>query len=83
LSLNILRSTHAAEDQRASIIESKIVEIDCGSYELLFETGLEENDQMWCQFSFVASEEPNARILKADQQLRVPERLLLDAELAR
>jgi len=67
----------------ASIIESKIVEVASGSYELLFETGLEEIGRMWCQFSFVRNENPTPRILKADEQLKVPEDLLLAAELAR
>ena len=66
----------------ASIIESKIVEIASGSYELLFETGLEEIGRMWCQFSFVRNKNPTARILKADEQLKVPEHLLLGAEFA-
>src|SRR5260221_8418451 len=59
----------------ASISESKILEIDFGSYALTFETGFDDTGLMWCAFTFQKSDRPVARILRADPELNPSENL--------
>ena len=63
----------------ASITESKVVEINSGTYALTFETGFNDAHVMWCVFTFQESDRPIARILRAYPELNPPENLLLSA----
>jgi len=63
----------------AGITESKVIEINSGSYALMFETGFDDAQLMWCAFTFQKSNRPIAKILRADPELNPPKDLLLSA----
>jgi hypothetical protein len=63
----------------ASIIESRVIEINVGTYQLFFQAGFDEHEVMWCDFSFLETEKPTFAILKADGELNIPDELSLSA----
>lgn len=64
-----------------SVMETVKIDIPVGNYELLFTIKL-VNDVEHYTFSFVESENPMARVLKADDGLNVPVELLMVASPA-
>ena len=64
----------------ASITQGELFKIKRGSYSLLFETGFDDEDVMWRQFSFRECDNPIAKILRADEEMRYTDELCLSAE---
>ena len=52
-----------------SIIESRVIEMKPGTYQLLYQTGFDKQDVMWCEFGFRETEKPTFQILRADEEL--------------
>jgi len=67
-----------------SIADGKAIDIDEGTYELVFSAipSSENNGIDMYEFAFVKSENPQARILIADVELNPPEELLMVAKSA-
>lgn len=68
----------------ASVADSQQLDITEGSYELMFSAFKKANEESieTYEFVFIKSENPKARILKADKQLNPPEKLLMVANPA-
>lgn len=64
-----------------SISETVAIDIPEGNYEILF-TAKNANNIEHYTFSFLESENPTARILKADDELNLPNNLLMKANPA-
>jgi hypothetical protein len=65
-----------------SVIETQTTEIEPGSYNLVYQTGFDEQGRMWCEFDFSEAREPTFAILRADEELKIPVELLLSATAA-
>jgi hypothetical protein len=65
----------------ASIISGQAVDVPAGRYNLYYETG-KKGESLWCRFTFVPSDNPQAEILKADSVLKPPKRLTMKARPA-
>lgn len=66
----------------ASIGDSRQVQVSEGDYCLVYETGLDDKDEMWCSFSFIEAKEVQSLILKNDGELHPLTPLLMQAEPA-
>lgn len=66
----------------AGIGDSRLLDANPGGYSLIFETGYDENQGVWCWFSLVATPTSEAKILKADGDLNPPASLIMSAEPA-
>jgi hypothetical protein len=67
----------------ASIADSQPLELPEGHYQLVFNAISNKQDSLdTYEFIFIKSQNPSARILKADEQLSPPEVLLMDASPA-
>lgn len=65
-----------------SIMETKAIDIEEGMYELLFTVQRLENGLGHYSFAFIKSDNPMAKIIKADEELNPPSVLLMKAEPA-
>lgn len=66
----------------ASITEGATVEIPPNNYVLVFEHGLDDQQQMWCRFSFIPTEHAQAQVLREDPELNPPTPLVMRANAA-
>lgn len=64
-----------------SVMETVSIDIPEGTYEVLF-TAKNVNSTEHYTFSFIESENPNAQVLKADDELNLPDSLLMEANPA-
>lgn len=64
-----------------SVMETVAIDIPEGNYEILF-TAKSANSTEHYTFSFIESENPTARVLKADDELNLPDNLLMEANSA-
>ncbi|AYC29983.1 competence protein ComJ [Paenisporosarcina cavernae] len=64
-----------------SVMETVAIDIPEGNYEVLF-TAKNVNSTECYTFSFIESENPVAKILKADEELNLPDNLLMEANTA-
>jgi len=64
-----------------SIIETVAIDVPEGRYELLFFANIEDGIEHYT-FVFVKNDNPIARVLKADDELSLPENLLMQANPA-
>jgi hypothetical protein len=64
-----------------SVMETSVIDLPEGIYELLF-TAKSTNAMEHYTFSFIESENPTARVLKADDELKLSKDLLMEAEPA-
>jgi len=60
-----------------SIIESRVIEMKPGIFQLLYQTGFDKRDLMWCEFGFRETEKPTFEILRADEEVNIPLALTL------
>jgi Competence protein J (ComJ) len=61
-----------------SVMETITIDIPEGTYELLF-TAKSVNNKECYTFSFIENENPNAKVLRADDELNLPTSLLMEA----
>jgi hypothetical protein len=61
-----------------SVMETITIDIPEGTYEVLF-TAKSLNSTEYYTFSFIENENPNAKVLKADDELNLPDNLLMEA----
>ncbi|MGD6849144.1 competence protein ComJ [Rossellomorea aquimaris] len=64
-----------------SVMETVAIDMPEGTYELLF-TATNVNNIEHYTFSFIKSEYPNAKVIKADHELNLPDNLLMEANPA-
>lgn len=64
-----------------SVMETVAIDIPEGNYELLF-TAKSVNSKEHYTFSFIESENPIAKVLKADDELNLPDKLLMESNPA-
>lgn len=64
-----------------SVVETVAIDIPEGNYEILFKANSTNNTEHYT-FSFIESENPTARVLKADNELNLPDDLLMEANPA-
>ncbi|QST00326.1 hypothetical protein IMZ31_01620 [Pontibacillus sp. ALD_SL1] len=64
-----------------SVIETVAIDIPEGTYEVLFTAKYLDGTEHYT-FSFIESENPNAKVLKADDELKLPDSLLMEANPA-
>ncbi|RDI38384.1 competence protein ComJ [Falsibacillus pallidus] len=64
-----------------SVMETVPIDIPEGTYEVLF-TAKNANGYEHYTFSFIENENPKAKVLKADDELNVPDRLFMEANPA-
>jgi len=64
-----------------SVMETVAIDIPEGNYEILF-TAKSANGTEHYTFSFIESENPTARVLRADDELNLPDNLLMEANPA-
>ncbi|MBT2701197.1 hypothetical protein J7E79_28345 [Bacillus sp. ISL-40] len=64
-----------------SVMETVAIDIPEGNYEILF-TAKSVNSTEHYTFSFIESENPIAKVLKADDELNLPDNLLMEANPA-
>lgn len=64
-----------------SVMETVSIDIPEGTYEVLF-TAKNVNSTEHYTFSFIENENPNAKVLKADDELNLPDSLLMEANPA-
>lgn len=64
-----------------SVMETVAIDIPEGNYELLFTANSTNNAEHYT-FSFIENENPTARVLKADNELNLPDNLLMEASPA-
>ncbi len=66
----------------SSITDGTTVEVPPNSYALVFEHGVDDQQQMWSRISFVPTEHAQAQVLRRDQELNPPTPLVMRANPA-
>lgn len=66
----------------AGLDTGKQVNVPEGNYALVFETGYNDDDTMWCRLTFVPSDSVQAEILRADSEMSPSSPLLMEARPA-
>jgi hypothetical protein len=64
----------------SDLMEDQFINMPGGSYSLLFETGYDDDGDIWCDLTFVPGAPATAQVLRADAALSPSYPLLMEAE---